>query len=61
VGQKVMTTPFPIVDNGGNPIVAQMCIAASSWVPTGITGSNELPQIQVTETLFAEGDMIGKH
>ena len=61
VSAKVMTTPFPIVTHLGNPIVAQMCIAESSWEPTGITGSNGLPQVQVTETLFAEGDMIGKH
>lgn len=59
-GAKVMTTPFPIIVVNATEIVAKMCISESSWVPTGLTGTNGLPQIQETTTLLAEGDMIGR-
>jgi hypothetical protein len=60
-GAKVMTTPFPIIELPGfGFIVAKMCVSESSWVTTGLTGGNGLPQVQVTDTILAEGDMGGK-
>jgi hypothetical protein len=61
IGTKVMTTPFPILGTGASAYVAQMCVATSGWTSTGVTGTSGFPQVQVTETLLAEGDMIGKH
>jgi hypothetical protein len=57
-----MTTPFPIIElpSPFGVIVAKMCISESSWVSTGLTGGNGLPQVQVTDTILAEGDMGGK-
>jgi hypothetical protein len=61
IGANVMTTPFPILGTGGGAFVAKMCVSASSWVPTGITGTNGLPQVQVTETILTEGDQLSRH
>ena len=60
VGQKVMTTPFPILGTGVDAFVAKMCISETSWVPTGLTGTNGLPQVQETTTLLLEGDAVGR-
>lgn len=61
-GTTVMTTPFPIITTGPSaPYLAQMCIWKTNWVVVDqISTINNLPMIQVTDSIFTEGDAAGK-